>query len=83
MNTIGDINTFFSNICVYNAVDHESNITRTHENAQKIYQNIVENSNDPNIKSKVSIHKVCRFMPNNKQHKLCIEKGTEFYKFFN
>jgi hypothetical protein len=83
MNNSSDITTFFSNICVYNATDYQTIITRTMEDAHKNYQSIVANSNDENIRSKISIHKVCRFMSDKKQHKLCMEKGVEFYKFFN
>lgn len=74
---------FFSNLCVYDGTNNSTYITSSCEEAKNKYNSIVESSCDPNIKSKVTIVKVCKFMTPERKHKICREKGMNFYKFFN
>lgn len=74
---------FFSDLCVCNLNDGTTYITSSNEVAENKYNTIVESSDDPQIKSKVTIVNVCTFMTPEQKRKVCKEKGMNFYKFFN
>lgn len=79
----GPIHNFFSDLCVYNSNDGLTYITSSNEAAKNKYNSIVDLSRDPNIKTKVTIVNVCKFMTSEQKRKVCREKGMNFYKFFN
>lgn len=81
--SLNNMYDFFSNLCVYNSNDNSTFIASSNEVAENKYNTIVDSSSDPQIKSKVAIVKVCKFMTLEQKHKVCREKGINFYKFFN
>ena len=81
--SIETMQQFFSDLCVYDGTNNSTYVTPSNEVANKKYNTIIESSSDQNVKSKITIVNVCTFMTPEQKHKVCREKGMNFYKFFN